>query len=287
MRSDNLDISNELHSVLGKAVDTEKLPHAVLLEGGDTAHRLSLALFLANCCVCSGDGERPCGICPDCIKSNAGFHPDISVLKCGEDKNAHKVEAIREICEQAYIMPNEAQRRVFVINNSHLMNDFAQNALLKTLEEPPGSVCFILTCDSRFSLLRTVVSRCTVFSLPAKGEDEDSPAFSVAKALAHALPAQNELELMQATAVFEKDYSLLRPALAHFTELLRRSVVLRSGVPGYNDECVVLLSGSFSTSQLLRVSDCVQTISDATDKNANQSLNITRLCSLLRGAVNK
>ena len=78
MNFQGLEINKDLQSLLSTAADADRLPHAIILEGGNEKDRLELARLISRTHVCSGAGEKPCGICPDCVKAGKGFHPDIS-----------------------------------------------------------------------------------------------------------------------------------------------------------------------------------------------------------------
>ena len=136
------------------------------------------ARTLAQAILCSAPhGGAPCGLCDNCRKAEKGVHPDIiTVTRRTDEKGAAKreiyVEQIRDLIADAAILPNEAERKVYIIRDAGTMNAAAQNALLKILEEPPYFVTFILVADNAGSLLETVRSRCVTHYRPAA---EDAP----------------------------------------------------------------------------------------------------------------
>ena len=139
------------------------LSHAYLLSGPAGCGKRTLAAILASTLLCSGSGERPCGLCSDCRKSAAGIHPDlIRVGAEGENINVARVRALRS---DAYIRPNEAARKVYLLENAQSMNGSAQNALLKLLEDGPPYAAFLLLTDNVGSMLPTVRSRCELLGL--------------------------------------------------------------------------------------------------------------------------
>lgn len=159
------------------SLDTARLSHAYIVASPAEELRLDTARFLAAAMVCSNGSDRPCGVCRDCRKAEAGTHPDlIFVHRLTDDKGNLKkeiqVDQIREITGDAAVMPNEAACKVYVIPEANLMNSAAQNTILKVLEEPPVHTRFILCTDSAESLLPTVRSRCVTLS----GNDEASEA---------------------------------------------------------------------------------------------------------------
>lgn len=140
------------------------LSHAYLLCGPAGSGKRTLAGLLSAALVCSAGGEGiPCGRCPGCKKALAGIHPDISPV--GEDGKDITVAQVRALRSDAYIRPNEAQRKVYVLHRAQSMNQSAQNAMLKLLEEGPPYAAFLLLADNPAALLPTVRSRCETLTL--------------------------------------------------------------------------------------------------------------------------
>ena len=203
----------------------------------------------------------------------------------GETPNSFKVETVREIRSDAYVVANEAPRKVYILENAHNMSAQAQNALLKILEEPPEAVCFMLLTPDRNAFLPTVLSRCVIFS-QSGGRHADEEAAQAAKAFADALTEPNEYSLMSATSVFEKDKVLLRAVLPELEEIFRAAVVVKSGAE-YAGEYTAQanrLSSSFTTAALMNLMACAGDIGRSLDRNENYNLLITRLCADMRRA---
>ena len=166
-------VSNKLvKDELNTAMDANSLPHAIIIEGDEGTGKKTLAKIIAEYCVCSSDKTRPCGICKNCIKAKSLAHPDIKIVDAKEDSRLINVASIREIRSDAYIVPNEAERKAYLILNCDKMLIQAQNAFLKVFEEPPQNVIFVLTCKSATSLLETIRSRARVLSLYPADENE-------------------------------------------------------------------------------------------------------------------
>lgn len=140
-----------------------KLSHAYLIEGGEGCGKTYFARFAAAAVLCTGD-KTPCGKCPSCVKALAGSHPDLFYFS--PDKKASMgVETVRDIKKSLFFMPNDGDRKVYIIDDAQKMTVQAQNALLKFIEEPPASVLFFIVADKKESLLPTVVSRTRIISL--------------------------------------------------------------------------------------------------------------------------
>ncbi len=156
--------------------------HAYILAAADAALRESESTALAAAMLCTAEGSRPCGQCRDCRKVFRGLHPDVICVDpaSGSKRPVFKVDQIRDISADAYIMPSEAQRKVYLLRRADTMNPAAQNALLKLLEEPPRSASFILAVERAESLLPTVRSRCEI--IRCNSEADALPAEAVKEA---------------------------------------------------------------------------------------------------------
>lgn len=193
----SLFVGNEAaKALLSSRIDAGAFPHAILIEGPKGSGRRTLARQLAAAAVCRAGGEHPCGSCPACHKAFTANHPDISVLGGDGEARSFHLDVVRELRENAYVLPNEAAVRVFILCDVQNMTEQAQNALLKVLEEPPAHVRFILTCEQRSQLLETVRSR--VFTVALGGVSAEQ-ALSVLRAR---LPQHSEEELTRAASLW-------------------------------------------------------------------------------------
>ena len=145
-------------------IETDRIPHAIIIDGDKGLGKHTLTMFLAKAGVCS-EREKPCGVCRNCHLAEIGSHPDIIVVSTEEGKKNITVAQIRSLRAGAYIKPHMAARKFFIVDGADLLNEQAQNAFLKVLEEPPAGVCFILIAQSKAALLDTIISRCVCFSL--------------------------------------------------------------------------------------------------------------------------
>lgn len=149
---------------LSKLMESGRFPHALIIEGEEGIGKKTLAKDIACALVCRGD-DKPCGECAQCKKAIAAIHPDISEYIPAGTANSFHVDTVRNIINDVYVQPNEADYKIYILANAHCMNQNAQNALLKILEEPPKYVVFILTTNSKSALLSTVLSRSVCVSL--------------------------------------------------------------------------------------------------------------------------
>ncbi len=163
----------ELSALAGNAALKEQLSaqdrgrglsHAYLISGGAGTGKRTLARLMAAAMVCTGEGQRPCGRCPGCKKALGGIHPDVMWVS-GPGSKPISVDQARAVRSDAYIRPNEAPRKVYILQNAQAMNANAQNALLKLLEEGPAYAAFLLLTDNPGGVLETIRSRCESISL--------------------------------------------------------------------------------------------------------------------------
>lgn len=196
MRFDEFAGNAETKKLVSAFADSGRFPHALLIEGPVGSGRRTLARLIARAAVCTGEGERPCGACPACLKAQSGNHPDITEAGGEGAARSFHIDTVREIRDGAYILPNEAARRVIILAGAQGMTEQAQNALLKILEEPPAYLLFILTCENRSQLLETIRSRAVCLTVAGVEPDEAVPV------LLRLVPSAGEEDARRAAAVF-------------------------------------------------------------------------------------
>lgn len=155
--------------LLAQAINIGRLRHAYLITGSQGIGKRTIAIAFAQAIVCS-ETNAPCLECRTCTLVAQGKHPDvtsITPLVSGKLIKRDKIviEPIRELIYHFSLRPIEAPRRVAVISDFEYATEAAANALLKTLEEPPGDGLLILTSESTDHLLSTIVSRCEHLAL--------------------------------------------------------------------------------------------------------------------------
>ena len=138
---------------------SSRVVHAYLLTGPAGTGKRTLADICARALFCQSAGERPCDACPACRQLLSGNHPDFIRLK---PEKSIGVDDVRQLIERLSVKPYEADRHVVVIEQADRMTAQAQNALLKTLETPPGPDVFFLISTQLTAMLPTIVSRCRV-----------------------------------------------------------------------------------------------------------------------------
>lgn len=192
---------------LSRQAQGRGLSHAYIISGPVGSGRHRLAQHLAAAMLCTGSGERPCGQCGPCQKVKKGIHPDLSVITGPEEGKPIAVDQVRALRADAYIRPNEGERKVYLLQEADRMNPPAQNAMLKLLEEGPSYAAFLLIANNAGGLLQTVRSRCEELPLhPAEEEPPigDEERRTLVKKLAEAIGQAGELELFEAALVLDQ-----------------------------------------------------------------------------------
>jgi DNA polymerase III subunit gamma/tau len=165
-----VDVVGQEHVVraLANALDSGRIHHAYLFTGTRGVGKTTLARILAkalNCLGADGNGgitSKPCGVCSACRDIDAGRFVDLLEVDAATNT---KVDEMRELLETAQYAPVSGRYKVYIIDEVHMLSKSAFNAMLKTLEEPPGHVEFILATTDPQKLPITVLSRCLQFNL--------------------------------------------------------------------------------------------------------------------------
>lgn len=148
----------EMKRQLEMSVRRNHLSHSYLLLGEKGVGKLTMARAFAKRLLCTGEGTRPCGRCHSCIQIAADTHPDVVTIQ--RDKTALGVDAVREqLAQEIRIRPFSGERRIFIVPEAEKMTQQAQNAILKTIEEPPDYAMVLLLAEQEEALLPTIRSR--------------------------------------------------------------------------------------------------------------------------------
>lgn len=306
-------------------LESKRLPHAIILEGESGLGKASLAREIAAALVCRASGERPCYSCPQCSKAEKGYHPDIFEYKPSGGAKSFHVDVVRNVINDIYLSPNEAEHKVYILRNAHFMNESAQNALLKVLEEPPEYAVFILTVENRSAMLETVLSRAVVLSLNGvdvhagaeyiSNHDENIEfndaleamiAFkgNIGKAyesiaggemqkltgfvndICSALTADNEYELIKCTGRLSGRQEIC--TVIGMLKTVFRDAVIGSKTGEFlsgRESAVKKLSRTLTDGKLIRLYNMADELIAMANKNANSALLAAKICYSLRSAI--
>lgn len=152
------------------AIKNNSIGHAYILEGENGSGKLVLADAFASALLCtSGDGDS-CGQCLSCMQADSGNHPDIIHIR--HEKSKFSVDEIRALNSDVAIKPYSSDYKIYIIEDAGNMNEAAQNALLKTIEEPPAYAVILLLAENRGTFIPTILSRCVTLSLKPISSEE-------------------------------------------------------------------------------------------------------------------
>ncbi len=156
-RFEDLIGQETISTTLSLALDTNRLSHAYLLSGLRGSGKTSTARIMAKALVCdNAPTSKPCEVCDGCISANENRHLDIIEMDAASNRG---IDDIKDLIEHTKYKPTSAKYKVFIIDEVHMLTTQAFNALLKTLEEPPKFVKFILATTDPLKLPATILSR--------------------------------------------------------------------------------------------------------------------------------
>ncbi len=146
---------------LKNAIKSGRFAHAYIFAGPRGVGKTTTARIVAKALNCENPSEgEPCNACPHCIEIAKGSHPDVIEIDAATNRG---IDQIRELRESVHYSPAKGKRKVYIIDEFHMLTREAFNALLKTLEEPPNHVVFILATTEIDKIPPTILSRCQKF----------------------------------------------------------------------------------------------------------------------------
>ena len=211
--------------VLKNQIASNTIGHAYLFCGTRGTGKTTMARLLAKAVNCTSDGEKPCGCCDNCLSIKAGTFIDMIEIDAASNNG---VESVREIRDSVNYPASVGRRKVYIIDEVHMLSTAAFNALLKTLEEPPEGVMFILATTDPQKLPQTILSRCMRFNFRRVSENQLAGQMKAICEKRGVEITDSALKLLAANAdgSVRDGLSLLDQCLAGSDKVLDRETVL-------------------------------------------------------------
>ena len=257
------------NSTWGKAIRAAaqhgRLSHAVILTGeGD---KVQAARYIAAAHLCRADSGRPCLQCNACRKVLDRIHPDVTEVQDNERKEL-PVETIRALRQDAYIRPNEGERKVYLFTDCAQLNERDQNVLLKIVEEGPPYAAFVFCADAVHALLPTIRSRCVELRMdaPPLDAEEGEAAAELCRVIARREPLALTAHL---TALENRRFKReqLLPMVEGAWQISADALLSRCGKPGACGEAADMLRRAFDRRQLQALTDLFRRYCDECQYN--------------------
>ena len=257
------------NSTWGKAIRAAaqhgRLSHAVILTGeGD---KVQAARYIAAAHLCRADSGRPCLQCNACRKVLDRIHPDVTEVQDNERKEL-PVETIRALRQDAYIRPNEGERKVYLFTDCAQLNERDQNVLLKIVEEGPPYAAFVFCADAVHALLPTIRSRCVELRMdaPPLDAEEGEAAAELCRVIARREPLALTAHLTALENRRLKREQLL-PMVEGAWQISADALLSRCGKPGACGEAADMLRRAFDRRQLQALTDLFRRYCDECQYN--------------------
>ncbi|MBS5450352.1 MAG: DNA polymerase III subunit delta' [Coriobacteriia bacterium] len=170
----SLTSQDSVRAFLGSAIDQKRISHAYLFVGPPGSGKLDAAYALAQAIVCPEGG---CGACDDCVRVARRVHPDVHLLQ-PQSAQGYLIAQIRALIDDLSLAPIRSSNKVYIMDEAETLTPATANALLKSLEEPPAHITFILLGTTHDAILPTVLSRCQVVPFRSIPVDAAAQALS-------------------------------------------------------------------------------------------------------------
>ncbi|WP_424950776.1 DNA polymerase III subunit gamma/tau [Deinococcus sp.] len=230
IRWDQVVGQEHVKDVLKAALEGGRIGHAYLFSGPRGVGKTTTARLIAMTANCETPGIKPCGECESCLSVRAGSHPDVMEIDAASNNS---VDDVRELREKVGLSAMRGGKKIYILDEAHMMSRAAFNALLKTLEEPPEHVIFILATTEPEKIIPTILSRCQHYRFRRLTPEEIAGKLAgiVAREGVNAEPEALQLIGRLADGAMRDGESLLERMLAAGADVTRAGVEAALGLP--------------------------------------------------------
>ncbi len=306
-------------NIISSMLDNNRLAHSFLFYGEKGTGKKFFAEYVSMLIMCSSrkDG-KPCGKCRSCRNIMKNIHPDLIRVAHSGKLNGFPVDSIRKVCSEAAVFPNESSCKIYIFDDADAISVSAQNALLKTIEEPPEFTYFIFTAASKNVFLDTIISRVISVGITECTEDECRNALKehdfsdndinsavsafggnigncisyitdsgfrdtaeLTKTLTDCIINNDEYGFLAAISKAEPDRNILKRIFAMLDDQIRDSIVLKfnnDDLRGCYHEGAEKLSEKLAVSQCERIHFLLEKSTEYINSNVSSKLVTAYLC---------
>lgn len=281
MNFSGFDFDGSVKEALSALDNHGRIPHAIIIESKNKESAIEAAKYLSMYVVCTSD-NKPCKTCEQCRKAEIKGHADISYPRPENKSKTYSIEQMRNIIKDSYIRPNEANAKVYVLEEAdNRLTDIAQNSFLKLLEEPPQNVYFILLCENAQKLLVTILSRCTVVRLKNEVKISEK-ALEYAEKIVRGIISSREYDLLLALNMLS-DKENADETLSTVRMILRDGLAISVGTKAvFNEKLGRELASLFTKGKIIEMIELTDSSAIKIKQNININLLTTWLCGEYR-----
>lgn len=279
-------------AILQRAILADRVSHAWLFTGPSAADLQTLALAFATTLLCTGRGQSSpdaCMQCRSCRQAADGNHPDLRIWS-HEKPKTFSVQEVRSLVQDVSIRPFSGERKIYIVPDAHLMRQEAQNALLKTLEEPPEYIVIILLSHTADAMLETIRSRCQMVELAAKDMSYDAELRRTAEEILADISSSDPAQIRSFARTLEEYKAQSDSILSLFTSWYRDILYFKATMnpdgllfPEHLDR-IRSASGRMSFESIQSVLDSIREAAVRLNANVNFALTMELLLLTMRDA---
>ncbi len=281
MNFNGFDFDTDTQNTLSSLERNGRIPHAIIIECQNDEKAFECAKFLSMYLMCQSDNE-PCGECRQCQETKMMIHPDIILPEPENKSKTLSIKQMQELTVDTYISPNQGDFKTYIFKNADTtLKPDVQNALLKTLEEPPQNVHFFLLCKNAGSFLVTIRSRCVTIKLKEKRVISENTK-ERSKAIVNGIISSKEYELLKSLSVLEEKETA-NDVFDAIVMYMRDGMAISVGAsPEFDEQTAQKIAARLTKKQIIEMIELSKNAQIKIKQNVNIQLLITWLCAEYR-----